>query len=144
MIIAVLDTNVLVSGFPAQRGVPAALIGFWRQGLYHLVVSDAILSELTETWRAPYWQARYSPMEAADAIALLRADAIVVPLTAHVAGVATHPEDDLILATAVSSGAGYLVTGDRRLRTIGAYADVAILSPREFFSLLASASDEQR
>ena len=68
----------------------------------------------------------------------------MVPLTVQVAGVATHPEDDLILATAVSSGADYLVTGDRRLRAVGAYADVAILSPREFLTLLASDSDEQR
>lgn len=53
MIVAVLDTNVLVSGFPAQRGVPAALIDLWRRGVYRLAVSEAILAELTETWLAP-------------------------------------------------------------------------------------------
>lgn len=142
MIVAVLDTNVLVSGFPARRGIPAALIDFWRQGHYRLVVSEAILTELTETWGTAYWQARYSPIDAADALALLRADAIVAPLTVQITGVATHPEDDLILATAVSSGAAYLVTGDRRLRAVGAYAGVAILSPREFADLLATADIE--
>lgn len=143
MIVAVLDTNVLVSGFPARRGVPATLIDFWRQGSYHLVVSEAILSELAETWGAPYWQARYSPAEAADAIALLRADAIVAPLTVQITGVATHPEDDLILATAVSSGAAYLVTGDRRLRAAGAFQGVTLLSPREFSELLAAGEIER-
>jgi hypothetical protein len=42
VIVAVLDTNVLVSAFPAQRGVPATLIDLWRQGFYRLVVSEAI------------------------------------------------------------------------------------------------------
>lgn len=91
----------------------------------------------------PYWQARYSPAEAADAIALLRADAIVAPLTVQITGVATHPEDDLILATAVSSGAAYLVTGDRRLRAVGAFQGVTLLSPREFSELLAAGEIER-
>ena len=116
MIAAVLDTNVLVSAFPARGGVPATLIDAWRQGAYHLVVSEPILEELAETWRDPYWLARFSPTEGAEAIALLRAAAIVVPLTVAVTGVATHPEDDLILATAVASEASFLVTGDRKLR----------------------------
>ena len=90
MIVAVLDTNVLVSGFPAQRGIPAALIDFWRHRAFQLVVSETILTELAETWRAPYWQARFSPEQAADAIALPRADAVVSPLTVTITGVATH------------------------------------------------------
>lgn len=54
MIVAVLDTNVLVSGFPAPGGVPAMLIDAWRQGAFRLVISEPILEELAETWRDPY------------------------------------------------------------------------------------------
>ncbi|MCC7021329.1 MAG: hypothetical protein IT338_00795 [Thermomicrobiales bacterium] len=54
---------------------------------------------------------------------------------------ATHPEDDLILATAVACRASYLVTGDRKLRAVGAFRGVAILSPREFLTRL---EDEAR
>ena len=60
----------------------------------------------------------------------------MTPLTVEVTEVATHPEDDLILATAVASGAHYLVTGDRKLRTIQSYQGVTIVSPREFLALL--------
>jgi predicted nucleic acid-binding protein len=62
VIVAVLDTNVLVSGFPGRVGAPAMLIDAWRQGAYRLVVSEHILEELAETWRDPYWQARFSPI----------------------------------------------------------------------------------
>src|SRR5215210_3357313 len=64
VIVAVLDTNVLVAGFPARSGVPATLIDAWRQGTYQLVVSEQILEELAETWRDPYWQALFSPPRA--------------------------------------------------------------------------------
>jgi predicted nucleic acid-binding protein len=51
VIVAVLDTNVLVSGFPARGTVPATLLDAWRQGVYQLVISDYILAEFAETWR---------------------------------------------------------------------------------------------
>lgn len=136
MIVAVLDTNVLVSAFPAHGTVPALLIDAWREGAYHLVVSEHILEELAETWRDPYWQARISSTERAEVISLLRGTAIVTALTVEVSGVATHPEDDLILATAVASKATCLVTGDRKLRAVGNFQGVTILSPREFLTVL--------
>jgi len=136
VIVAVLDTNVLVSAFPAHGTVPALLIDAWRQGVYHLVVSEHILAELEDTWRAPYWQARFSPTASAEALSLLRSDAIVTALTVEVSGVATHSEDDLILATAVAGNADYLVTGDRQLRAVGTFHGVTMLSPREFLELL--------
>jgi predicted nucleic acid-binding protein len=54
-----------------------------------------------------------------------------------VAGVATHPEDDLVLATALSAGADYLVTGDRRFRTrVPHYQGVTLVSPAEFLAII--------
>ena len=55
-----------------------------------------------------------------------------------VAGVATHPEDDAILATALSVQVPYLVTGDRPLLTRGAYGGTRLLSPRQFLAVLES------
>ena len=66
----------------------------------------------------------------------MRHEAEVTPITVRVAGVATHPEDDLVLATAVSAGADYLVTGDRQLQKLGRHGSVTILSPRGFLALL--------
>ena len=59
-------------------------------------------------------------------------------LTVEVAGVASHPEDDLILATAVAGGASFLVTGDRRPRAVGTFQQITLLSPREFLVGLQS------
>jgi predicted nucleic acid-binding protein len=53
-----------------------------------------------------------------------------------VAGIATHPEDDLIVATALSAKADYLVTGDRKLLELGTYAGITFVSPRGFLDHL--------
>jgi predicted nucleic acid-binding protein len=68
--------------------------------------------------------------------AFLESDLVAVALTAVVQGVATHPEDDVILATAASARADYLVTGDRQLQALGKFGSTRIVSPREFLDLL--------
>jgi len=42
------------------------------------------------------------------------------------------PEDDEVIACAVSVGADYLITGDSDLKKIGNYGVVSIISPRAF------------
>jgi predicted nucleic acid-binding protein len=69
-------------------------------------------------------------------MSLLRSETTVTPITTPVHGIATHPEDDVILATAVSAKADYLVTGDSKLQQVGTYQEVAILSPRRFLATL--------
>lgn len=60
---------------------------------------------------------------------------VVAPVSIHTP-VATHPEDDLILATAVAGNAEYLVTGDRQLLALGTYEGVRIVSAAEFLAVL--------
>jgi predicted nucleic acid-binding protein len=78
----------------------------------------------------------------ANRISRLNDLATRTPVTVVVAGIATHPEDDLVLAAAVSAGADYLVTGDKQLLRIGRYEGVTIVSPRDFLTLLDKQEDE--
>jgi putative PIN family toxin of toxin-antitoxin system len=133
---AVLDTNVLASGFASDRGTPGQLLLAWTYGGFELIVSTHILTELTRTFAAPYFRERLSSQQIAANLALLRDEATSAPIITQVHGIATHPEDDLVLATAVSGQAEYLVTGDRQLLHLGTYQGVAILSPRAFWEIL--------
>lgn len=113
------------------------LIRAWREARFELLVSEFLLTELALVLDEPYFRRRLSAVEAAEAVTSLRADASIVALTVPVSGVATHPEDDLVLATAVSARADYWVTGDQPLRRkVPAYQGVPLVSPREFLSLL--------
>jgi putative PIN family toxin of toxin-antitoxin system len=142
MLSTVLDTNVLVVGFTGRATPPGQLMRAWRAGLFHLVTSEHIITELTRTFANDYFRRRLTADQIARAVALLRAEATVTPITATVAGVATHPEDDFILATAVSGKAAYLVTGDKQLQKLGSFKGVSILSPADFLKALTTSYGE--
>lgn len=69
-------------------------------------------------------------------LASLRDDAIRTVLTAFITGVASHPEDDVVLDAAVSAAVGFLVTGDKQLQRLGTFQGVRIVSPGSFLGLL--------
>jgi putative PIN family toxin of toxin-antitoxin system len=130
---AVLDTNVLASGFvefaTAER-TPARLLRLWREQYFALVVSAKILTEPLNTFADPYFRRQLTPEQIHAAQVLLQEEAIWTPVTAPVSSVATHPEDDRILAAAVIAQAEYLVTGDKKLQQLGTYQGVRVVSPR--------------
>jgi putative PIN family toxin of toxin-antitoxin system len=133
---AVLDASILVSRLPTTTSLPALIIDRWRAGQFRLAVSEHNLDEVERPWRKPCWRARFSPARVERALALLRLEADVVPSAVTVSGVASYPEDDLVLARAVSAHVNVLVTGDRRLQQLAVYEGVALLSPRQVVALL--------
>jgi len=109
-------------------------------GRFTLITSEPILVELARTLKKLYFRSQLSAERIDAAFAALRLYARLVPLTVPVAGVAAHAQGDLIIATAVSAGAGFLVTGDRALQALGAYQGVAIVLPRAFLDTLDRAA----
>lgn len=136
MITAVIDTNILASGSLAQTGSVAEIMGAIYDGRFRLAISEHILTELMRTLESPYFAQRLSAKQIATFVSLLRAIALVVTPTPGVAGVATHPEDDIILATAAAAGADYVVTGDKHLQNVGGYGAIRIIATAEFAAML--------
>jgi uncharacterized protein len=114
----------------------APILRAWNAGQFELVLSEPILAELERVLATPYFSRFFSANDRMDVIQSLRLDATIVEITVEVHGVATHPEDDLILATAVSGQVDYLVTRDRQLLRLGAYEGVRIVSTGEFLAVL--------
>ena len=52
--------------------------------------------------------------------------------------IADDEPDNRILECAVEAAAHVIISGDRHLRTLGAYRTIAILSPREFLDALSA------
>lgn len=139
MIEAVFDANVLVAGIVGTRfeqSTPGELIRRWLRGDFTLALSAYLLDEVERALTEPYFQARLTATQMDRSLAVLRRRARVVALGVTVEGVASHAEDDPVIATALSAGAAYLVTGDKELRAIGGYGGVTFLTPREFLDLL--------
>lgn len=138
MISAVLDTNILASGTVTASTSPGQILDRWLDGQFELVVSEHIIEELESTLNKPYFQKHLTPKATTAFTELLQNEATVTPITIQVKGIATHPEDDLVIAAAVSGKVDYLVTGDGPLlRKVGSsYKGVTLISPSDFLEVL--------
>lgn len=143
MIRSTIDTSILAPSVRRAQNPPstvAPIIRAWHAQQFELVISEHILEEVQRTLTKPYFSRYLTPSDQMIAIAAFRRFATIVPISAVVQGVATHPEDDLVLATAVSGRVDYLVTRDRQLLRLGVYEGVRIVSTREFLTILQAAS----
>jgi putative PIN family toxin of toxin-antitoxin system len=133
----VLDANTLASGAVAAPGTTLAeVIDRWMNDEYDVLLSQEILTELHHTLANPYFTARLTAKDRTSYLTLVAQHALFIPITAKVQGIATHPEDDVVLATAESAKASYLVTGDRKLQGLSRYKEIHILSPAAFLAVL--------
>ena len=144
MIRAVLDANILVSMFPASIGSLAEIVARWERKQYQIVTSTYILREVERAWLKPYWLARFLEAKALIAISRVRLYSEIAELVLPITSIATHPEDDYILATALSSGADLLVTGNRQLLQLEHVGRTIIVAPAAFLDYLDNEFPGQR
>ncbi|OGH13981.1 MAG: putative toxin-antitoxin system toxin component, PIN family [Candidatus Levybacteria bacterium RIFCSPLOWO2_02_FULL_37_10] len=136
MISAVLDTNILASGALKPSSIPGQILKQWRDDKFELIISQHILSELEETLNKSYFRNILKTQDIDDFLELLLSEAILTLITTTIQGVATHPEDDLVLATAESGKASFVVTGDHGLQNLKQFKNIKIVSPSTFSEIL--------
>lgn len=133
-LIAVFDTNILLSALLSLRGAPFRCLALARQGRVESVTCDAILDEFTTRLTTKF---AYSPAEALRAAAEVRQFSRIVTIAHTLQVVAADPKDDQVVECAVVGGATHLVTGDRRhLLPLGTYQGIVIISPAAFVQLV--------
>jgi putative PIN family toxin of toxin-antitoxin system len=144
-VIVVIDATTLASmAIALPGGTLAMILAAWRGGLFTVVVSDHVLGELRRTLSNTYFSRRIAPRDAQVYLDFMRDVAQHTDITVSIFGVATHPEDDLVLATALSGRANFLVTSDRRFRSrVPSYQGVTLISPAEFLAVLNDPIAEQ-
>ncbi len=131
-----LDANVLAPASANLGGASGRLYLKCAAGHFELILSEHILGELSRALNDRYYRERQTPASAANYIAQIRKLATIVAPDPDVRGIATHPEDDFVLATAASGQADFLCTRDRQLLMLRRFRDVSIVSPGELLALL--------
>jgi len=144
LVIAVLDTNVLVSALCLPGSLPADLLRRWLAREFVLILSERILAELADVLRRPKIVRRFAMTEEkADTFAsVLRGLAVIVPGALTVEAVAADPADNHVVACALEGGADLIVSGDRHLRDLGEYRSIRVMSPAQFRALLDETAGE--
>jgi len=135
---AVIDTNVIISRFLSPNGTPAQIISLWEQGLFELIVTEAILAEYLRVLAYEHIQPRHrmSPEEISQVVADFRSFAGVVEPSEPITVIADDPSDNMFLEAAVAGSCDYVVSGDPHLLRLGEYRGIQILRPAAFLAIL--------
>jgi hypothetical protein len=142
LIVAVLDTNVIVSGLMVVPSVPRQVLdAATEEGRYVLATSAQIMVEVRTVLKRPQILARIKIGEQQVDRFLERLESVSTRVegTTTVEVVTADPSDNKFLAAAVEAHADYVVSGDHHLLDIGSYEGVSVVSPAQFLRIL----DEQ-
>ena len=133
---AVADTNVLVSGL-MWRGPSASVLDRGASRLIHLVTSEEILAELEEVLCRPHLEQRLRlrGQTVGEIMRIYRNVAQMIEPTQVAQPVALRDPKDLhILRCAVGAKADAISTGDKDLLALEEFADIPIVTPRQFLA----------
>lgn len=136
----VIDTNLLVSGV-ISAGLPRQLVDAAKAGEFELCTSEVLLAELLDViargkFSARLTQAGLTPLAIVED---LRALAVVVSPTTVAHVVLTDPDDDHVLAAALTGAADLIASGDKRdLLPLGSYQGMPIVTAKEALERIAA------
>ncbi len=125
----VLDANVLIAAFVA-RGVCSELLEYCVRE-HEPVTSEAVLEEVR---RNLVGKIKVTAAQADQTVRLLRSRLELVEPVPLAAAVCRDPDDDVVLGTAIAGRCEAVVTGDKDLLDLVTHRDIAIVSPRGFWS----------
>lgn len=128
----VLDTNVVVSGILSEEGNPARILNLWKKGAFTLVMSQPLYEEIIDTLTKLKPKYKIPERVIKEVAELMRDYSLWVELK-HAPRVVRDPQDDVVIATATTAKADFLITGDKDILALGkTYRRVKIRKPKEF------------
>jgi hypothetical protein len=136
---AVLDTNVVVSAL-IWGGTPFTLLQAATEGDLLLYTSPALLVELRDVLARSHLASRLERQRSSieQALALYAGLAASVTPAAIPRIVPDDPDDDHVIAAAVTANADLLVSGDRHLLALGTHQAIRIVTPAEAVQLITA------
>jgi len=128
----VADTNIYISGV-MFGGLPGAFLDLAILGAFTLVVSAALLDELDEKLRLKFL---VTSEDAAAIRAKLESVADIVAPGLVLSVIDDDPDDNRVLECAITGQADCIVSGDRHLLKLKTYADMPIMTVRQFLDTI--------
>ncbi len=123
----VFDTNVYVSAFVVPGSKSELALSLAARGLFDLVVSPDILTELREKLVAKFGYSRMQTERVGLAISEI---ATIVEPGTKLSILADEP-DNRVLECAVEAGAAAIVTGEKELLALKSYEGIGIMTVAE-------------
>jgi putative PIN family toxin of toxin-antitoxin system len=121
MMRVLLDVNIIISAVHSAHGIPRRIVEAWRRGLFDVITSDGIITEVREKLQFPRIARKYGLTDdiVNATVQLLERRSLMVVISPTAPVVTGDPEDDHVLAVARVTHVDALVTGDRGLLALG-------------------------
>jgi len=134
----ILDTNVVVSAL-LWGGVPYRLLQLAAEGEVQLFTSPVLAAEFGEILARPHFHAKLLEQgTSAEALSTLYLEfARSVSPLAVPRVVPNDPDDDHVLACAVTAQASLIVSGDKHLLSLRSYQGIQIVNPAHALALIS-------
>jgi putative PIN family toxin of toxin-antitoxin system len=126
----VIDTNIYISAI-FWGGKPREIVELGRNGYIWVFSSAEIEKEIDEKLRLKF---KLDADEAVHIILDFSTFTIPVKITKRIEAVNDDPDDDKFIECAVSSGADYIVSGDKHLLKLKEYEQIKIINAADFLS----------
>lgn len=141
---AVIDTNVLISGFISRESYPAKLVDGWVEKRFEPVVSEEIIKEYREVFARDRFSALGSVEERLKLLGTLLSfeHVVLVNPQERICMVKDDPGDDIFLECAAAGECEFIISGDQHLLKLKQYKNIKVITAKEFIELL-KASEEK-
>ena len=125
-----IDTNILIAAF-ISHGVCNELLEHCVLN-HDVVLSKFILDELKDKLIDKF---KFTTREANAAVSLLKSRCSLVDTQTLPVPISRDPDDDNIIATALSGTCRCIISGDKDLLDLKKAGDVLIVSPSQFWQI---------
>ncbi len=129
----VVDSNIVISAF-LWGGNPRRVLNAARSETIDIYTSPPLIAELFEVLKRERFARRLNMVgsSAAKILDEYQALAITIESKQIEPTVSRDPDDDKVLACALTADCEFIVSGDQDLLVLGEYRDIKIMSPAEF------------
>lgn len=138
----ILDANVLFSYLLAtsERQTVWRIVKscFLEREAIQLVIPPELMDELIENVQVGGYLKTHVPLLEVERLMeqLSVVAEVPSPLAEDIPAYASDPDDDYLIVHGLAAHVDYLVTGDRRLRSLNQVGSLQVVTPLEFLSVL--------
>ena len=145
MILAVFDTNVLISALIAKKSTaPLKIYKAFITQQFLLIISPSIIEEIEDVinrenvvkYHKLSPQQRRQVIEQLVTLSYVTLGVVAIDETI----IKKDPKDDKFIYAAIEGGANYIVSGDHHLLNIKEYKGIKIVTPASFLKILEKQS----
>ena len=130
----VLDTNVLISALLFRKDT-SKIIDLWKRGKIIPVLSKETFDEFKVVLDYPKFS-----LTRDEIYSIIYEEVLpffdVIEVKSKIEGICKDSDDDKFISCAISSGAKFIVSGDKDLCNFGSYRSAKIIKPSDFLNIL--------